>query len=187
MVDIQHFGSITAEPLKGKDVLPVLEAGCKILKDVPHWLSAGTMLGLYRDDGFIPHDTDLDVGAIGELPEEVKQEFPKQGFKLIRIMKSELGTMQTAYMHEATTIIFDIYHFYKGKIDDQDILINHNEFGTMMKPYELFNPIGEYTYHDVKFNAPNDIEKYLRIRYGDWKTPRHSKDSWNKDAANLEK
>ena len=51
----------TLQPLEGKPVMEVLLRGLEFLDD--YWLSAGTLLGLERDNEFIPHDTDLDIAG----------------------------------------------------------------------------------------------------------------------------
>lgn len=159
------------EPLElGKtNPMPVLEEATKQLDD--YWISAGTLLGLYRDNGFIPHDTDLDVEVIGESPKL------NDSFELVVEAKHMEAPMQTAYRHKDTGVIFDIYHFWEEGAD----LINISLHGKMTMPAKFVQPLGEFK----GFKAPNNIEKYLEIRYGDWQTPKQYKVSWEQDANNL--
>ena len=55
------------------------EMGCKMFPVF------GTLLGAYRDHGFIPYDFDLDVGVINNsLPNDYHQKLNEKGFALLR-------------------------------------------------------------------------------------------------------
>ena len=188
-ITIKDIGNYRIEPLKGKDANATLIAGTKILdkSGMKWWLSAGTILGLYRDGDFIPHDTDIDIGVEGDHYNNCEKinklivAFQEDGFRLIRTMLYDNYPMQLAFI-DKRNIIFDLYFFYPVFSD----MINHNEGGIMMKPSRLFSSLGNMEFKENGYNCPNDIDEYLAFRYGeDWKVPKIKKGDWRKDAANL--
>ena len=157
----------------------VLAKGCDILDElgVMWWLSAGTMLGLHRDGGFIPHDTDLDVGTLetAERFDEIDDAYFSQGFRLIRAMPC-----QRAYIYLGT--IFDIYSFKR----DGDKLLAEMDGLTQVKKWAHFENLGEIEFEGRKYPTPNPVEDYLETRYGPtWKIPKTKKDPWWVDTINV--
>ena len=47
------------------------------------WLDYGTLLGYYRENDFIKHDNDLDIGARVEDAEKIRTVLTSNGFKLV--------------------------------------------------------------------------------------------------------
>lgn len=125
----------------------------------------GTLLGAYRDKSFIKHDTDIDIGVIGENNvEKIKQilingDFLKKEIKLIYGREFSLCR---------DNIYVDIYPFikdgdgYRSKLGWQvNYRLSDEDF-----PFKKIEFLGE------DFLTVNDIEKYLTHRYGeDWETP----------------
>ena len=161
---------------------PVLDEGMRLLKDQKVWLSAGTLLGFHRDGGFIPHDTDIDVGLLAHWdmpPDQIDIVHVMKGFDPIRIMHREHRVMQIAFVKNKA--IFDIYFFYEGW--KPDLAVNLNDAGQMEKPLRFLDPLGTITHRGVAYPTPHPIEEYLEYRYGDWRTPTDSKVAWYQDAA----
>lgn len=128
----------------------------------------GTALGLYRDNDFIPNDTDLDIDVVGyegiekDLTERLQAE-------LIRRVMWNGKPSQLAYLKDG--IIFDIsvnwehQGLYATFRDDGLWAIDKDEYDNPLKK--------ETKYGSVFF--PCNVEKYLEMRYGDWKTPTNKK------------
>jgi hypothetical protein len=164
------------------DPKPVLDEGLKLLSSFKVWLSAGTALGFYRDGGFIPHDTDIDIGLLADWdnpPDQIDIVHTMGGFKPIRIMHRENRVMQVAFVRNK--VLFDIYLFYQGW--KADLAVNLNDAGQMEKPLRFLTPLGTITYGETAYPVPNPIEEYLEYRYKDWRTPTDGKTPWYKDAA----
>lgn len=149
------------ERLEGKDAMAVLLDGLSHFKQ-PYWLSAGTLLGLERDNQLIPHDTDIDIAVLESeevtLPDE---------YKPIRFITLGGKPMQRAYLHEPTKIIFDIFHYYKYG----DVLYNTQDAGSIRHLISNIFPLRVKEYLGHKFCVPTDIDAHLTEWYGDWRTP----------------
>lgn len=171
-VEVKAYPPINLDPLK-PHALEVLDTGLELM-DCKHWISSGTLLGLYRDKRLIPHDTDLDVNVL-DSP------FVKLPFRLIRTQHYAGRVMQTAYEHRDT--IFDIYYFYTGFTDGH--ATNFNDEGVIEKPLRFIENIGVLKHQGKDYPVPTPIEEFLEWRFKDWKTPTTEKLPWTEDANHL--
>ncbi len=129
--------------------------------DFKFLLMFGTLLGLYRDGGLIPYDSDVDVvvteNRISQLPYVLKK-LATKGFKVVRYEKNGLVSVMK------DGVYIDIYIFNKF-----DSSYNLN-FWTLHE-IDFTNP-STVCLNGVEFKTVNDIEKMLRKLYGPtWKTP----------------
>jgi len=175
----------TVEPLDGKDAKAAYYRASDILLalGVRTWVAAGTALGLYRDGGFIPHDTDIDVETTQiDRFQDIKIAFVQNGYKIAREMFYCGIPMQIAFVHPDDNIIFDIY-FYLWMIKD-GVNANFNEHGILTIPNHFLEKMP--LRHDVvSAFYPAPIEEYLTHRYGNWKEKTTEKGNWHEQAANL--
>lgn len=162
------------DPMERKDPLSTLLEGIKILEGKHWWLSAGTLLGLYRDKGFIPHDTDIDVAVLGDIDREGLG----KDFELVRSVTERDGRhMQSAYIHLPSMIIFDILHYWP----DGEDYYTESEKGKLFRPTSIIDKLGTLEHGGHEFPVPGDVEYYLELWYGDWRTPRTGgKTNWIK-------
>jgi hypothetical protein len=161
------------EPLQDKPALETLLSGLKHLDE--YWLSAGTLLGLERDNEFMPLDTDLDIAVLGHWD---RFKLPEDEFRPARVITDGERPMQAAYMHTETNIIFDVLHWWPHPTDT-NLLINIKENGHLVRPKELVSPTAEKSYLGHTFKVPNDVDRYLADWYDDWRTPKPgAKTTW---------
>lgn len=167
----QHC-SIPMQPLAGKDAMPVLLDGLQYLKGAHWWLSAGTLLGFERDNGFIGWDTDLDIAVLGEFEPNLPKEY-----KLARTVHDDKGRChQQAYLHEPSNIIFDIFHWYEH---NETKYYTESEKGILTRDKELIDNLTEKEYLGHTFNVPRETDRYLTSWYKDWRVPRPNfKTTW---------
>jgi phosphorylcholine metabolism protein LicD len=173
-VCIRYYMPFSIDPLEGKDVQSVLDDGIKQIT-AKHWISSGTLLGLYRDKGFIPHDTDIDVNVLDSAEIELR------GFDLIRKMWHQDRIMQTAFIKD--TVIFDIYYFYSDS--KPQFAVNYNEYGVIEKPLGFLTDLDSLEFNGQSYPTPHDIPMFLNWRFSDWQTPKKNKDSWELDATHI--
>lgn len=118
---------------------------------VTYFLLFGTVLGFYRNKGYIPHDHDIDTGIRCSIEERQKllDELEKKGFSL----SSRSG----------------FYWVFKDKIQ---IDIWHRT-GHAYNPYT--DNLGTLIYKGREFNVPSPIVEYLEAMYGNWEVPGEGK------------
>lgn len=157
----------------------VLAAGADLLDGlgVHWWLSSGTALGIHRDGGLIPWDTDLDVEVLDGpgLLDTIDTAFRRSGFQSARMMP-----YQRAYRSRG--VVFDIYAYRR---DGEDLVVD-TEHGRMAIPSRLVERPARVEFVGHVYPMPHPVEEYLTVRYGpDWSTPTRAKRPWQYDAANL--
>src|SRR6185503_20920991 len=97
----------------------------------PWWVASGTALGLVRDGGLIPHDTDIDFEMLGE-----------PGSSWLDVVEAELlaagftRTRRTPFQRAVTMadVVVDVTFWY---VDGDDLVCDH-DWGQMRQPARLF-------------------------------------------------
>ncbi len=133
---------------------------------IPFFLVFGTLLGAYREQRFIPHDTDVDIGL-----------FRSDRGKVIKLVHrgvfSKFG-MQFRTNHFIAFNSFDYknenidFFFFMKKRTDYDFkcmcfTIEPKYFHKGLQPIEFLG---------TTFSTVQNIEEYLEDRYGlDWRVP----------------
>lgn len=150
------------KPFRNVDAIDTeieLQEVCEALRKqgIKHWLSSGTLLGIYRDGGFLKDDTDIDIGIMST-------KLPILDYKLetIRIFGK---VMQTVY-RSPRDIAVDLMWFY----EEGENIINKNNGGMWVKPKERFKNLDKIEFKGEFYSCPNPVW-YLSRRFKDWKTP----------------
>lgn len=139
-------------------------------KGVPFLLMHGTLLGAYRDGGFIPHDIDIDLSIYEKDDEALKSSIPELYEAGIKICRYHYGI---------------IYSFiYKGVICDIDV-IQHARFPysfryyrvlTELVPKKYLSNVTNYAFLGNSFLIPHNPSAILAYEYGkDWRIPQKGK------------
>lgn len=149
--------------------------GCEVAErlGLTWWVSAGTALGLYRDGGFVPGDTDLDIACLGYegIENDLRAAYAEAGFKVYGVFDVDGKQMQLALDRDG--VIFDIYFHWPY---NEDSYYSQGCNGKTIMPRAMYDkraflvtPFGELPF-------PGDIEGYLEARYGDdWRIPQDGK------------
>jgi len=117
-------------------------------RNIPHFVFLGTCLGFYRDKGYIPTDTDLDVGVLCN-----SHEFEELVKALIQKGILHGGGLTHNINMGRKSVLLDIWH----------------TFGPLHQSFlQKFDTVA---YNGRNYNTPSPIEKYLEFAYGNWKIP----------------
>ncbi|MAH48759.1 hypothetical protein CMI37_23230 [Candidatus Pacearchaeota archaeon] len=188
------YPGLVIEPMLGKDWQPVLNLALKILGEsgFEYQLGSGTLLGMVREkDGFIHHDTDLDIdiiergednyiSSLSERLETVVASFLDKGFKLVRTQFYIGLPMQVAFIYKENNLIVDLCFFYKKWGSDY---CNIHEHGVYLRPDYSVDEVVLFEFNKGEYKIPKEYDTYLKGRYGaDWKTPKKQKKSGEYDA-----
>jgi len=134
----------------------------------------GTLLGMYRDNDFLPHDDDIDLAVVVDLEEgKTANESTREWIDRIEAygMKCRLPSQNSSN-----------FHVYFSDCD-MDLFIMHRvkkkKIHTHMEHYvlkdidrSLIEPLTTFEFKGYEFNAPHKIEAFLERRYGKgWTVP----------------
>ncbi|WP_136808594.1 hypothetical protein [Desulfosediminicola flagellatus] len=140
--------------------------------NVGHWLTDGTLLGYYRENDFLSHDIDIDLGCfINDYTDEIIHQFISSGWRIIHIFgRREIG-FELSFCRK--DIQLDIFFFYKDKDTFWHGAWKQTEKGSNLIKYvyDRFE-LREIEFKAEKFYIPNETEKYIETKYGpDWRKP----------------
>lgn len=171
--------------LEGKNAiigLTMLEDIHTILNkhNIEFWLESGTLLGIVRENRLLPWDNDIDI-AINEksLPAllNVLPQISSAGYRvrvrhfLINSKPFQKGTARTIKVRNRS------FYFFKGQVS-LDIYVkfkheNHYFYqcGNKKKSTDatFFEHLNEIEFNKKIYKIPNNHEKYLSNKYGNWK------------------
>jgi len=135
---------------------------------VPFWLDGGTLLGAYRDKDFCKDDEDdVDLCSWIEFKsDKIKEEALKRGFEV----EHEWAT-QYAFKKNGSKI--DLFFNMIKDDNAYTFLYFYEERIPVVIPLHFYKELEPIQFKDREFLRPKDIEDYLTLKYGDWKTPLH--------------
>lgn len=121
------------------------------------FLGWGTCLGMVRDGGYVEGDNDIDLGVIGtkETLRELFRQLVGDGFKEGKTFLNPGNELNR--------------HFYKHGV----LLDVFFAFRDDTKPF--LTAFDKVAYRSRQFNLPSPVNEYLKLEFGDWKTPRPDK------------
>ena len=176
-------GSISDEITSKKKAARNLKDIEKILDDlhITFWLDCGTLLGAYRDRDFCEDDEDdIDLGTWDEyriyIPKIIERAEEK-GFKLYHQWNFNGTGHEVALEKDGCKI--DLYFNMKDKEEEVAYCYFYKQnkpFKKVVVPLKFYEHLVPIKFLGNSFLRPKDIEEYLELRYGDWKTKVSRKD-----------
>lgn len=133
---------------------------------VTYWLDCGTLLGAMRENDFLVHDTDIDIGVKTDKHVEIAEGMFGAGFKKWMFFGSPEEGYEQSFHRDGVKV--DIFYFY----DSGDELWQGSWDGrTLLRsvfPTEAVLPPKRHTFLGGETFIPNQPEAMLAARYGDW-------------------
>ncbi|MFQ6607383.1 MAG: LicD family protein [Fidelibacterota bacterium] len=165
---------------------------------IKYVLTAGTLLGIYRENRFLPWDNDLDLRVFHEDMDKI--------IKAISKIKWAGYLVRVRYQHkdDPPLKLDDIrivkiynrkYLFTKGEVMmDCFIATRYNDqyiwscggfkhYTKKSVPSRYYDDLDGVVFKGKQYAVPAHIEEYLTFRYGDWKTPQEKWDYRKDDGA----
>ena len=164
----------------GEEILIKIDSVFKKL-DIEYWLEFGTLLGAVRENGFIGHDVDVDVGLfLNSYSDEIQLAFEKEGFVKTKRIEIEEGRYGLEESYEYKGVNIDLFYFSKV-VDGENIYCHEffpiegkvwadtlDELGGLIVAEDAFPYTGLSTIHFLnrEFPIPEDPELHLSVHYG---------------------
>ena len=167
----------------------VMEKCCNIIKKlgVDYRLTDGTILGLYRDGDFIPHDNDIDIDIIGDSKvKDIEKNFTKLGMKLGRKVIYK-GKVQQFIYYTSEHIIIDIVVWRQKNNFIYNYCERNYERKQDIKFFDIDN-LDVIEFKGNKYPMPTPIEEWLEMRYGKyWRIPKTYKGDWKEECFDIKR
>lgn len=146
---------------------------------IRHWLSHGTMLGVYREGNFILWDDDCDIGMDFSQRQSMNyacaiQYLEKCGFYIPPSNPNYPITNENAPFYDFVAIRDGekVEGWFFEKKGDYYIY-DQSRCGNVLKhPAKYYDELGVINFRGIEFATPSHVEDYLVMMYGkSWKIP----------------
>lgn len=159
---------------------------CMLKANIDYWVDFGTLLGIYRDNNFIKHDFDIDIGIKkSSYKKELEDIFTNSGMKKIReyYAYDELveqtwiwnGVYIDLFMYVKENDKLFSYEFYtKGEAKitkvNKKVSICDNLQARIFYIPDI--NVKRIKFKNIEISAPENIDEYLILNYGEnYKVP----------------
>lgn len=146
------------------------------------FLAAGTLLGQQRDNSFIPHDNDIDIGILSAefSPATIEAFIKSEKFNEFKELGEDNKSKEFSFRHRNGIKIDFFLHYPVNTNNDNDYYYYASFHGLCNDKPEGYCKWGRHIrgFRQVKFagraySIPNNAEQYLEEEYGpDWRTPK---------------
>lgn len=138
------------------------------------WLSCGTLLGYYRENDLLLHDTDVDLGLWDtEYTPNIRKAMLAAGFTLWKTFGTVGDGYEESYHRNGTKL--DLFYHVRKPTQTYMAVTARDTFGryTLRKRY-IFEPFSlqPVKFLNQRFLVPENPGYVVRQQYGDnWQTP----------------
>jgi hypothetical protein len=151
---------------------------CLTELDIEYWIADGTLLGFYRDNKFIPHDTDIDFYTLEcDKFDQLRSAMNALGFQVGRDMRKRGFQFQLTFISPTGNLI-DFCNW--RRVDSKTVEFFAPEISYPRKQLlSYFSSFGRYRFADMEYSSFVNVELWLEMMYGgDWHVPEKSKSDW---------
>lgn len=144
-------------------------------EDLKCWVEFGTLLGIYRDHGFIPGDDDFDFGAFIDDAERIKRAMLDRGFTLLKDYEAENDpSIKEMTFKSAEGITFDVFFFTKAEnsyscyifaLTDVNIREKTKRYKVKQYDFPVFG-LETIDFMGEKVYIPSPVTSHLEYSYG---------------------
>ena len=141
---------------------------------LPWYVISGTFLGLIREDGFLPHDYDIDLGIHAEAADMPAMIQAAQADPRFTVTDVADQITQTRHAQITLPILFKLVHRDGVHID---VFLHYAQDGLRWHGSSVHRwdntafDLAAYTLAGTAVFGPADADRYLTENYGDWRTP----------------
>lgn len=182
---------IVADKLHEKKVEAAMDAyGVEALDKIYHavkanganiWFEYGTLLGAYREHGFIPYDYDIDLGMYADhFTPELERDLFNEGFLIKRYFYKVANQDPSNRVKTELTLIYknvsiDIFFYFTEGENRVGYVYNNILWGKEFSSKNIMAPIvtrlpnaplKEIDFLGIKFEIPQNTEECLETLYG---------------------
>lgn len=171
-----------------KIALRMLKRVTGILEEcgIKYCLTAGTLLGIVREDRLLPWDTDLDIRIFREDIKKFSRAIWKIRFAgyLVRtrcqeyhdppLKKGEkriLKIFQKANFLKKGTVVMDCFIATRKNAEYIWSCGGPKLYTKKSVPARFYDETHSLLFRGKSYSVPKETESYLTFRYGDWQTP----------------
>lgn len=159
---------------KAKDTLVKV---CDAMEELgaKYYLDSGTLLGAYRDKGFIPYDHDIDIRVLPGFPEDKMPDLAKKLWEIgFYVITHNYGKRAELICVNRDKVMLDLKFAYRDKrwlwTYCWEAPYSIREPMVHIYPRKFFERLGEIDLYGRKYPCPSPIEEYLEHHYGqDWR------------------
>lgn len=122
----------------------------------------GTLIGIIRNDGYLPWSPNFDLYILKEDEERFKDilwTLNEAGFSVVRYERRGL------YYLEKNNQLFKIFVLHKISFD-----VRHTGGTDFIHEKYIQNTV-KWEFKGILLNVPSEVDDYLTFQYGDWTTP----------------
>ncbi len=125
----------------------------------------GTLIGIVRNDDFIPWNPVFDIYILREDEERFKDILwclKEHGFDVVRYERRGLYFLRRGFEY------IKVFVLHKISYD-----VRHTGGGDFIHEKYLQNTV-KWEFRGIEFNVPIEVDEYLTFQYGDWVIPRQT-------------